>query len=151
MTDSKKKRPKNRRERAKYPALQPELNLKSRFDLIDYDYLNKLSPEEKKWLNNFTEEYTNANFKHGDTRVHPVILSETEFVKGSNGKIKRDIYKHDSEKRNNQRNNCALTKANAGGFSLDLDTADKYEKQRLKKLGDINESDDDSNKDTEST
>lgn len=63
---------KGKRARAKYPALRPELNLKSRYELIDYDYLDELSEEDKRWLNKFTEEYVNAslNSKELDKNLH---------------------------------------------------------------------------------
>jgi hypothetical protein len=52
---------KTKRSQQKYPALNPRVNARVRQDEIDYDYIDKLSPEEKAWLNKFTEEYTNAS------------------------------------------------------------------------------------------
>jgi hypothetical protein len=71
------------------------VNLKTRIDLIDYDYINKLSEAEKKWLNQFTEEYTIASFKS-----------------------KRNIIKDrkDSYNRNNARNRCIYTRSKASGY-----------------------------------
>jgi hypothetical protein len=74
--------------------LNPGLNLKTRTDLIDYDYLDKLSPSEKKWLNKFTEEYVNASL-------------DTENLKKNlhnNQELKKDCFD-----RNNARNRCILT------------------------------------------
>lgn len=86
-----------RRSKEKYPALVPHLNLKTRFENIDYDYVDKLTDAEKDWLNRFTEEYVNASFKHKN-RVH---------------KKKKDEL--DSYKRNNDRNKDVLTRAKASG------------------------------------
>jgi hypothetical protein len=48
---------------SKYPALNPKKNLLNRQKQLDYDYLDKLSPEEKQWLNDFTEEWLHTGFK----------------------------------------------------------------------------------------
>lgn len=58
---------------SKYPALNPSKNLKQRKNLIDYDYLGKLSEEELQWLNDFTEEYTNSGFKNGERKKNDVL------------------------------------------------------------------------------
>lgn len=57
---SRKRKNKSKRSEAKYPALTPDLNLRGRSDLIDYDYIDKLTDDEKAWLNKFTEEYVNT-------------------------------------------------------------------------------------------
>jgi hypothetical protein len=91
---------KSRRSRTKYPALDPGLNLKTRTDLIDYDYIDKLSPREKKWLNKFTEEYAGASLNAQDLKKN---LHNTEA-------LKKDCYD-----RNNARNRCILTLQRAQG------------------------------------
>ena len=82
-----RKKGKNRRSLQLYPALKKEYNLVIRQDCFDQDYINKLSPDEKDWLNRFNEEYINANFKHKGRRLHRTK------------KLKRDC-----ENRNNMRN-----------------------------------------------
>lgn len=101
------KKPKSgtRRSQAKYPALRPELNPKTRFELLDYDYLDKLNDEEKAWLNAFTEEYTHANMKHPGKKLH------------TRKKQKKDCYD-----RNNSRNRCIWTRVKAAGMTVDIDS-----------------------------
>lgn len=91
---------KNRRARNKYPALDPSLNLKSRSDLIDYDYIDQLSEEEKAFLNKFTEEFVNASFNTKNPRKN---LHKTK-------KLRQECYN-----RNNARNRDIFTKAKASG------------------------------------
>jgi hypothetical protein len=38
---------KTKRDSTKYPGLDPKVNLKIRQELLDFDYLDKLSEEEK--------------------------------------------------------------------------------------------------------
>jgi hypothetical protein len=103
----------NKRSKAKYPALKPELNLKTRHELIaDYDYIKKLSPEEKEWLNKFTKEYVNAEINTKKPRKN---LHKTKAAR-------KDCYD-----RNNARNRCIYTRSKASW--------------NLKYLEDINESD----------
>lgn len=90
----------SRRKKNKYPALNPGLNLKTRTDLIDYDYVDKLSPKEKAWLNKFTEEYVNAS-------VDPKNLKKNLH---NTKELKKDCYD-----RNNARNRCILTQQRAQG------------------------------------
>lgn len=88
----------NRRNFNKYPGLNPNFNLKTRVDLIDFDYIDKLSDKEKAWLNNFVEEYNSADFRHKGKKLH------------STKKAKRDCYN-----RNNARNRDIFTKSKASG------------------------------------
>lgn len=116
-----KKRP-NRRSKQKYPALNPRFNLKTRTDLIDYDYLDKLSDKEKEWLNKFSEEYINASFDKKS-------LHKTKA-------LRKDCYD-----RNNSRNRDILTRSKASGQSLYLedleDTEEPESGDELNKLVDI--------------
>lgn len=102
-----KKKP-TRRGTAKFPALQPQLNLKRRYDLIDYDYVDKLSEKDKKWLNDFTEEWVNAKTK--DARFHKSKKAK---------KLCNDA--------NNARNRCIWTMAKASGRNVNLDNLEPDE------------------------
>jgi hypothetical protein len=89
--------PKNKRSRSKYAALDPSLNLKTRTDLIDYDYVNKLTDKEKAWLNKFTQEYVNAgNLTKENKPLH------------KSKELRKDCYD-----RNNARNRCQYTRQKA--------------------------------------
>lgn len=95
---------KNRRAAKRYPALDPKLNLKSRQDLIDYDYVNKLNDKEKDFLNKFSEEFINASFSAKGKPLHRTK------------KMRKDCYD-----RNNARNRDILTKAKI------MDKVDRYD------------------------
>lgn len=75
-------------------ALSPKYNkIQNRSEELYVDYLDKLSEEEKDWLNRFNEEYVNANFKHGGKVLHKTKAQ------------KREIYA-----KNNSRNRCILNR-----------------------------------------
>lgn len=97
---SKSEKP-TRRSSTRYPALEPKVNLKSRGELIDYDYIHKLSSSEKEWLNKFTEEYVNDALDRKDLSNN---LHNTQ-------KLKKDC-----GDRNNSRNRDVLTKQKAMGL-----------------------------------
>ncbi len=46
----------NKRSKSKYPALDKSLSLKTRGDLVDFDYLHLLDEKALKFLNKFVEE-----------------------------------------------------------------------------------------------
>lgn len=106
---------KNKRQRERYPALVQGLNLKIRQEVMDQDYINKLSDEEKDWLNRFNEEYVNTNFNHPGDRVHPKKY-KTKKVKATGRRRKIDVYKQESEKRNNKRNNDSFSVTKRNGM-----------------------------------
>jgi len=83
----------SRRSRAKNPALEPKFTLKSRLELLDYDYLDKLSEKDLAWLNKFTDEELGASFSDNNKEN----LNKTD-------EEKRIIYT-----RNNKRNNDVMT------------------------------------------
>ena len=62
-----KKSGKKKRELDKYPALNPRLNAKTRFEVLDMDYLKKLDDAELKFMNQFMGEYVSGAFKKDDT------------------------------------------------------------------------------------
>lgn len=92
-----------RRSRHPHPNLQPNLNVKVRQELIDFDYVEKLPEECKDWLNKFSGEYYNGNFKKSKRGKY----LKSNLHNGS--KARKECYK-----RNNDRNNdvFSVTKAN---------------------------------------
>ena len=76
MAKEKSGKKENRRSRSKYPALDKGLNLKSRKDYIEPEYIDgvknnhgetvirPLTEDEKAWLNQFYEETVITNFLH---------------------------------------------------------------------------------------
>ena len=121
-SDKPDKKKSNRRSRSKYPALNPSLNLKTRYDeLVDFDYIYKLNDEEKDFLNRFLEEWVNANMNHGGERLHKT-------------KAERKL----CYDRNNSRNRDMLSRAKASGSCISMnnlkETESIQEEQLYKKL-----------------
>ena len=132
-----------KKSRKNYPAFDPALNPRTRWELItDYDYLDKLSPEEKEWLHTFTKEYVHADFDN-DKRIHPKRVKKKSF---KNGKVRKvDEYKNDAETRNNTRNRCVSTISTASrtlGYLEELQDklGVEYEDQLIEKLDNLNNS-----------
>lgn len=94
----------NRRNQAQYPALSPELNLKTRYKELDFDYLDKLSDKDKAWLNNFAEEYVHANLTHKGKKLHKTK------------RLRKAVYD-----KNNARNRDLYTRTQAMGHHIRLD------------------------------
>ena len=94
----------NRRSKNPFRALDPNLNLRSRWEEIAdlASYANTLSPKDKEWLNKFSSEYVCAEF--GDKPLHKTK------------RLKKAVYD-----KNNARNRCILTKSHAYGNTKSLD------------------------------
>jgi len=108
-----------------YPALRKELNLKTRQDEIEVDYLHKLNKEEAEWLNKFNEEYVNASLdrENLNNNIHDTIP-----------------LKQQCDKRNNQRKECAYTRSKASkrlDYLADFNTevvVDNYEDMLIDRI-----------------
>lgn len=88
-----------------YPGLDKSKNLKIRQEVMDQDYIDKLTDEEKDWLDRFNREFNGAEFDHGGEVLHKTR------------KLKRSC-----EKRNNDRNNCEYGVAKARKRIDELDS-----------------------------
>lgn len=104
---------KNKRSSYYYPALVPNVNLKTRQEAINdvRSYFDKLSPEEKEWMNSFMEEENNANFNHKGPKLN------------TTKEEKKKIYN-----RNNARNRCIFTREKAQGLLTFVERAEDLEK-----------------------
>ena len=79
------KRKKTRRQRSKYPALDPKLNRKNLRDLIDFDYLEQLSPADLEFLNKYTKEAYSADFT-GDKPLYTGKRKRRAIYKENNSR-----------------------------------------------------------------
>lgn len=126
-----------RRSATPHPALHPELNLRSRWELIDYDYIDKLSETDKAWLNKFTDEYVNANF-------------DRKNLKNNLHKTRELISEIDRS--NNNRKTDAMTVAKASGKNVYLEDIKEKDANIKDLLGeiteDLNDTSSDGNKNT---
>ena len=120
----KRKKP-TRRSKQLYPDIDPRFNLKTRTDLIDQDYLHKISHKELEWLNKFNKEEVNASF---DTKNPKRNLNKSK-------KARKRCYDN-----NNARNRDILTKAKASNMLIDYDSlvdnasSDTHEDDILNKI-----------------
>lgn len=110
-----KKEKKKKRDLEKYPALNPKLNARTRFDVLDMDYLKKLDEEDLKFLNQFMAEYVSGAFKKNEDGNY----SDENFHKTL--EERRECYN-----RNNTRNRCGLTISNAKGTTLRTEDISSY-------------------------
>jgi hypothetical protein len=100
------KKRQSKRSNTKHPDLTPELNLKTRSDLLDQDYIHKLSPDEKDWLNKFNSEYIGDNLDREKPKKN--FHNTKKLIK-------------DCGDRNNARNRDILTRAKASNQLTDYE------------------------------
>ena len=113
---------KNRRNQARFPALDKKYNLKFREDFLDCPYVNgvknkdgstairSMTDEEKDWLNKFNEETVVASFSKDN--------SQNLY---QNKEDQKNFYKE-----NNKRRICIFNYAKSTGL-LDSFETDKYD------------------------
>lgn len=89
------KKRKTRRSNSKYPALNPHLNLKTRYESLDFDYIDDLpdtwidpktgkTHNPKQFLNDYANEAIHADFKTNKKRIHKkkrVESDENKYLK----------------------------------------------------------------------
>jgi hypothetical protein len=124
--EKKEKEKKKARQRSKYPALERKLNLNSRRDYIELDYIDgvkdsdgnmvirPLNEEEKQFFNDFYEETIVTNFLHDDElrRLNKIKngIIECNQVKNLKAQIKTLDNKKDSYKINKLKHTIKLIK-----------------------------------------
>lgn len=67
------------------------VSVKLRNDYADYDYLNKLNPEELKFLKAFHREFVNADFKHKHGRIYDKKYQKQRIYALNNAR-NRDVF-----------------------------------------------------------
>jgi len=88
MSKKSKKKSKSNYNKQKYASFNVKYQVGVRKELLsDIDYIDKLSDEDKDWLNRYLQETVVANFNHGGESI----------IKDQ--KLRREIYKE-----NNKRN-----------------------------------------------
>lgn len=108
-----KRKPKVDRKTVKFPGLKHSVNSKTRQHLIDHDYIDKLNDEEKAWLSKFNEEYISGTFEKDENDEY----TDNNFHKTF--EERKSCWD-----RNNARNRCQYTRAQAIGNVSD-DSADE--------------------------
>lgn len=119
------KKKKSQRSVEKHPDLNPRLNLKTRYDLYDQDYISKLSPAEIDWLNKFNREYISGTLDRENPKKN--LHNNKELIKNC-------------DDRNNSRNRDILTRAKASHQLDDYEeliektTSNNYEEEIIQEL-----------------
>lgn len=81
---------KKKRDMVEYVGLKKQFFAKAKRELIDFDYLDKLSPDELRWLSTFVEEYAGARLNHPYKKLHK--KKHHKEIYDANNARARDIY-----------------------------------------------------------
>jgi hypothetical protein len=81
----------SKRSKLKYPALTKGVNSRVKQEKIDFDYLDKLNPEEMAWMNKFMEEEMNGRFAKDGTDFNQTD-EERRRIYGSINSANRCLY-----------------------------------------------------------
>lgn len=87
--DTPKKR-KTKRSQLEFPGLVKGATSRIRQEYLDQDYIDRLSPQDKDWLNRFNEEWLGANFKHPGDTIHKTDAARKEIYNRNNAR-NRDL------------------------------------------------------------
>lgn len=84
---------KKRRDQIKYAGLDPLYAPKIRRELLDIDYFDQLTEEEKEWMNKFLEEYVGADldFKNLKNNLHNTKKLKKDCTDRNNSR-NRDMF-----------------------------------------------------------
>lgn len=129
------------------------MNLKTRYEELQIDYVDQLSNKEKEWLNAFNEGYVNADFRNPKTRqifrndtnkeeskIVYIKRKKNEVVKPAEEKTKNDVLKENIRElynRNNARNRCIISREKA------QNSLDSLDEMLDAELGNSNKEEDD--------
>lgn len=87
----KKLKKKHKYEKQQYPSFNVNYQVANRKELLDQDYIDKLSPSEKKWLDAFNQETIITNFNHSGKKHYNSKKKRREIYKENNLRNK-DIF-----------------------------------------------------------
>ncbi len=76
----------------KHRGLKQRSHRKPARGFVDFDYLDKLTEEEMRWLEKFSQEYYRAYFKNDGTDFHPPKTAERTECYGANNARNRDMW-----------------------------------------------------------
>lgn len=81
---------KNKKSRIKHVGLIKKYYPRTKRDLVDFDYIEKLSEAEKQWLSSFMEEYAKAHLNHPENKIHKKKYAKSIFA--ANNARNRDVW-----------------------------------------------------------
>lgn len=91
MAEEKKKKARKKRDTKKYPGLDKTLFSKIKQEQWDLDYIEQLSPEDKKFMSKFMEEFVGARLNGKGKKLHKTKKLTKDCFDRNNAR-NRDIY-----------------------------------------------------------